>query len=313
MRGGWIINFKQLRYFRQIVLSGSFSAAAQELHIAQTALGVQVRNLEEQLGTKLLERHSKGVRPTAAGRLLDQHAIEILAHLEEAKNAVRALSAEEKPVIRIGVTPSLMRVVGDDILMELQNAVEGFTLEIVEQLTVVQLQLLERGELSCALCYAQNPDPKLRQWHLLEEQLYFLQSPQRSTETGPIEFTEAISHDLATVGQDESVCKTLLKIAARMDRQIKVVYEVQSIRAVKNIVQKGVAATVMPYGAAAGEIEKGQLIARPIISPPVVRTLMFLYPREEEARLRSPQFAEFIETIAHRVQMAEGPLTRLLI
>jgi LysR family nitrogen assimilation transcriptional regulator len=311
--GRCIINFRQLQYFHQIVQSGSFSAAAKELHVAQTALGVQVKNLEERLGTQLLERHSKGVRPTAAGRLLNQYAVEIIAHIEEAKKAVRALGDDAKPVIRIGITPSLMRVVGDDILMELQNTVQGVSLELIEQLTVVQMQLLERGELDCALCYALNPDPALKQWHLLEEQLYFLQAPEDVQQDGPIEFADAISHDLATVGQGDSVCQTLRMIAARMGKQINVTYEVQSIRAVKNIVQKRAAATVMPYGAAAGEIEKGRIVARPIVSPPVVRTLMLLYPREEEYRLRSAPFEELIKAIAWRVERAEGPMTRLLI
>lgn len=293
--------------------SGSFSAAAQELHVAQTALGVQVRNLEETLGTQLLERHAKGVRPTAAGRLMNHYAVEILAHMDEAQKAVTALGSDVKPVVKIGITPSLMRVVGDDILMELQNSMQGVVLEIVEHLTVVQMQMLERGELHCALCYPLTPNPKLKQWPLLEEQMYFLQSPDECQQSGPITFSDALSHELATIGQSQSISETLRAMAARMGHEINVTYEVQSVRAVKNIVQKGAAATIMPYGAALGEIEKGQLKARPIISPPITRTLMFLYSREEEYRLRTPQFEEFIKTIARRINCADGPITRLLI
>lgn len=281
--------------------------------MAQTALGVQIRNLEEDLGTPLLKRHSKGVRPTAEGRLLNQYAVEILSHLDEAKHAVQALGRQDKPVIRIGITPSLMRVVGDDILMELQNSVQGVSLEMIEQLSFSQVEMLERGELQCALCFPADPDPALVQWHLLEEQLYFLQAPEESLGDGPISFEEVIQHGLATAGSKDSISRMVREIATRMGRVVNVIYEVQSIRAVKNIVQKGAAATVMPYGAAAGEIEKGQLVARPIQSPPVVRTLMLLSKRNDEFQLHTPAFQNFIRTVAQRVQEAEGPMTRLLI
>ena len=69
---------RQLWYFTRIVELGSFTKAAAELRIAQPSLGQQVRNLEDELGTALLVRHSRGVKPTEAGAVLFQHASRIL-------------------------------------------------------------------------------------------------------------------------------------------------------------------------------------------------------------------------------------------
>ena len=68
---------RQLLYFTRIVELGSFTKAAAELRIAQPSLGQQVRNLEEELGTALLVRHSRGVKPTEAGAVLFEHASRI--------------------------------------------------------------------------------------------------------------------------------------------------------------------------------------------------------------------------------------------
>src|SRR6476620_1858195 len=73
-----IMENRQLLYFTRIVELGSFTKAAAELRIAQPSLGQQVRNLEEELGTALLVRHSRGVKPTEAGAILFEHASRIL-------------------------------------------------------------------------------------------------------------------------------------------------------------------------------------------------------------------------------------------
>jgi LysR family transcriptional regulator, nitrogen assimilation regulatory protein len=61
------MNLKQLIYLKKAIELGNISRAAQDLNVAQTALGIQIRNLEEELGVILLERHSRGVAASAAG------------------------------------------------------------------------------------------------------------------------------------------------------------------------------------------------------------------------------------------------------
>ena len=60
------MTIRQLRYFLRIIELKSFSKAAAYLHVAQPALGLQIRKLEEELGVKLLNRHSRGITPTEA-------------------------------------------------------------------------------------------------------------------------------------------------------------------------------------------------------------------------------------------------------
>ncbi|KAF1047189.1 LysR family transcriptional regulator [Xylophilus sp.] len=87
-----MLTHRQLRYFTEIVEAGSFSAAAERLFIAQSALSRQVKDMEALLGVPLLVRGARGLEPTPAGHSLHVSARRILAALDEA--AVEARHAQ---------------------------------------------------------------------------------------------------------------------------------------------------------------------------------------------------------------------------
>lgn len=306
------INLRQLIYFRKALATGNITRAARELNVAQTALGIQIRNLEEELGVKLLERHSRGVAATSGGELLDRYAQDILSLVEEARQAVRKSAGSRSVPLSMGLTPSIMRLVGDDILIDLGKTIPNVSLRMVEEFSFVLMRLLERGELDCALTFAPDQDQRYERWALLEEDLFFLTAPETTPDEETITFREVLDGDLALTGRQDSVFRLVSGMARQLGTDLNVAYEVQSIRAVKNLVAKGVAATVMPYGAAEGELRSGALRARLIVSPSVVRTLNFVYPRGQRPMVQTPEFRAFIAAIAERLHAAEGPVTRRL-
>jgi len=79
------MELRQLQYFAAVVRHGSFTAAADELWLTQSALSQQVRRLEAEMGVRLLERGPRGVRPTAAGEALLPRAEAILAQAAAAR------------------------------------------------------------------------------------------------------------------------------------------------------------------------------------------------------------------------------------
>lgn len=84
-----MLTHRQLRYFVQIVDAGSFSAAAERLFVAQSALSRQVKDIESLLGVPVLERGARQVRMTPAGRSLHASATRILAALDDAAAQAR--------------------------------------------------------------------------------------------------------------------------------------------------------------------------------------------------------------------------------
>ena len=82
------MTIQQLQYVLAAFGHGSFSAAAQVLHLAQPSLSEQVRRLEGELGVKLFERVGRGLVPTEAGRALRPHAEAALAAVEQGRFVV---------------------------------------------------------------------------------------------------------------------------------------------------------------------------------------------------------------------------------
>lgn len=88
-----MLDVRRMQVLRAVVTSGSVTAAATNLGYTPSAVSQQVAALERQAGVPLLERIGRGVRPTAAGRLLTEHAAIIATHVAEAETALADLRA----------------------------------------------------------------------------------------------------------------------------------------------------------------------------------------------------------------------------
>jgi len=87
---------------------GGFNRAAQRLHVAQPSLSVQIRSLEEEVGTRLFERDKRHVFLTQAGKRFQQHAHSILALAATAKIEARCAEAGELGTLDVGYSASAM-------------------------------------------------------------------------------------------------------------------------------------------------------------------------------------------------------------
>ena len=98
------MEFRQLSYFVAVVDTGSISAASRQVHIAQPALTRQIRLLEEDLGTRLLERHPRGVSPTVAGKALYSEAMQLLDTRSRMRTKLSELGQGVIGKVSLGVT-----------------------------------------------------------------------------------------------------------------------------------------------------------------------------------------------------------------
>src|SRR4029079_9725363 len=166
-----LMNLRQLKYFVGVLEAGNMKRAADRLHVAQTALGMQIRQLEEDLVVALLMRHSRGVEPTKAGSLLYARALAILKEVEETRKDVRACEREESEAIRLGITPALMLVCGTEIAMTVREQLPNVFLSIVEAMSHVLTETLARGEADFILCYDVPNLPQFARTALLQDDL----------------------------------------------------------------------------------------------------------------------------------------------
>jgi len=144
------MEFRQLAYFVAVVDEAHFTRAAERLRIAQPAVSQQIKNLEAELGERLLRRDRRTVALTSAGEALLPYARAALAQVEHGREAVAALRGLVTGHLRVGlVMPlpdrSVVRIVG-----AFGRKYPGIELTLVEDETDALLDGLAAGDLDTA-------------------------------------------------------------------------------------------------------------------------------------------------------------------
>lgn len=103
------LNYHHLRYFREIARERSLTRAAQRLHVSQSALSIQLRQLEDRLGQQLFERRGRQLVLTEAGHIALDHAEAIFRSGDELVGTLKGRPLERRAVLRVGAAATLSR------------------------------------------------------------------------------------------------------------------------------------------------------------------------------------------------------------
>ena len=306
------INFRQLTYFRKVVDAGNITQAAERLHLAQPALGAQIRQLEQELGVALIRRHSRGVTPTPAGMLLYRHAQKLLDDLDLAAREVRAMSGAGQEQLRLGVSPSMVLILGPDAMLDAGSTLPDVVISLVEERTAVLLDAIERNHVDIAFLNNAEDQPWLDRTALLEEDLLLITAPWLAPEGETVGFAEALSFDLALGGRRSVLRRILETEAKRLSMQLRVAYEVHSLSSMKTMVARGSVATIMPYGVVSKELRSGKVVGRRILRPALTRTLYMVRRRDRPAFLDTPQVRAHVDKLVDAYLARVTPWARRL-
>ena len=123
------LTLRQLKIFEAVARHLSFSRAAEELHLTQPAVSMQVQALEDQAGLPLTEQAGKKVRLTAAGEEMARQAQRIAEQLREAGEALAALKGVEAGCLKIGVV-STAKYFAPSLLAEFRRRHPGVELQL---------------------------------------------------------------------------------------------------------------------------------------------------------------------------------------
>jgi DNA-binding transcriptional LysR family regulator len=148
------VELRHLRYFVAVAEIGSVSRAAEKLFIAQPPLSKQIKQLEDEIGVKLLVRYPRGVRLTAAGTAFLAEAKDLLARSERAKRLARHNGFAVGGAVRIGYVPSAGHTVLPRLLRQIRQIRPDGEVDVREMITPQQVQSLCSGEIDVGLARA---------------------------------------------------------------------------------------------------------------------------------------------------------------
>jgi len=241
------MELRQIRYFLAIAKHGSFTLAAEQIGIAQPALSTQIAKLEAQLGCALFVRHPRGVELTPTGERFRGHAIEIWERTQAAEQDVRRATSEGDCELTIGIPTLTSTLLIAPLVEAVRLIVPNITLRVREAMGMALRDMLVAGQLDLALLYRAPGDEFADGERLFDEDLYLGSLANSSTREG-FEITagqiSSIPLVLSTPGNSHRLL--LEDFARRNGAQLNVVAEVDSIIGQRDLVLKGVGATVLP-------------------------------------------------------------------
>ena len=148
-----MLDVKQLRVLKAVAQHGSFSAAAEALSYTQPAISQQVAALEKQAGTTLVDRTSRGVRLTEAGRALVDHAEVVLARLAAAEAELEAMAGVRGGRVRLASFPTAGASVLPPAVALFTERHPDVELSFVEREPEEAARMLRAAELEVALVF----------------------------------------------------------------------------------------------------------------------------------------------------------------
>lgn len=166
-----MLDVRRMQVLRAVVTSGSVTAAAAHLGYTPSAVSQQVAALEKQAGIPLLERVGRGVRPTAAGRLLTEHAAVIGRKIAEAETALSDLRAGRTGRLAVRYFATAGAALVAPALAELRSAHPGVRIDLRMTDPEDPLLEVEQGRADIALVIAPRTRPRddVHLVHLLDD------------------------------------------------------------------------------------------------------------------------------------------------
>lgn len=146
------MKFGTLRALVAAVDEGSLRNAARRLGVSQPALTKMIRELENELGAKLLVRTTQGVLPTAQGKVLYEHAQNVSRELDTAADRIDQLSGRMTGELSVGAVPLAVMLLIPETLRTFSREFPDIRLRVSEELYFAQLQRLRKGEVDVAVC-----------------------------------------------------------------------------------------------------------------------------------------------------------------
>jgi DNA-binding transcriptional LysR family regulator len=245
------MELRHLRYFMAVAETGNLSRAAEKLFIAQPPLSVQIRQLEDEMGTPLFVRHPKGVRLTAAGEALLPEARLLLdraAHI----NALLS-STGSAGHLSLGYVPSASSTVLPDLLRKLRREQPGLRIELREMISGDQAEALVAGHLDAGLARIRPQHPRLAVATDMPDPFCLaLPAPEAGAAHRTIDLRSMAEHDFVsfTRHRGPAYFDQSIHLCAKAGFSPRIRYEASTVHGVLDLVGAGLGVALVPASCA---------------------------------------------------------------
>ena len=275
------MEIRQLRYFASIVEHGSIGKAALELGMVTSALSQQITRLETELATRLLQRTSTGVVPTAAGIAFLKQAQLALRHIDDA--ALAARQARLSGHVSVGMASSTAGVMGLAFMQAMRERYPEVRLRMVESLSGHLGAMLGARQIDLAILFQEEPAQRWSVLPLLDERLFVIAAPALAGMPVARQARLGKLGDLPLIlPTRKHGLRSLLDSALRHAGYTPdIVLEVDGLPMLMDAVRAGMGATIQP-GAVLARAENADLASVPVADGDASRPNLIVSVSDDE-------------------------------
>jgi DNA-binding transcriptional LysR family regulator len=245
------LTLQQLQYFLAAFRHGSFSAAAEELHMAQPSLSEQVRRLEAELGVRLFHRVGRGLTPTEAGIALRPHAERTLDAAEGARESVLAVRELRGGTATFGTWGTARYYPGVDLVAEFRRRHPTVRVRVVGQNSSEVVEAVREGELEAGMIALPIDDRGLDVQPIMRDEIVYV-----STDPGrlrvPVTIEALAEAPLilpdASWGTEDPTRRQLAELGQRIGVSIQPEIDVEDVEAALELAARGLGDTIVARG-----------------------------------------------------------------
>ncbi|MBB4226826.1 LysR family hydrogen peroxide-inducible transcriptional activator [Rhizobium mongolense] len=282
------MTLKQLRYFEALARQGHFGRAADVCAISQPALSMQIKELEETLGTELFERGARQVRLTSFGEAFALRVRDILRSVDELADLARASQDRLVGRLRIGVIPTVAPYLLPTIIGNLTRINDGLEIHVRETLTSKLVHELAEGRLDTAIVALPVSEPSLTEVALFSENFVLVRPSE--DEGKPVPNREAL-REMRLLLLEEGHCfrdqaLSFCNIHSALPREL---LDGSSLSTLVQMVSAGIGVTLIPEMAVGVETRSASVSVAHFQSVQPSRTIGMIW------RKTSPLAQQFLK------------------
>ncbi len=269
MRG---LNLDHLHAFVDVAELGSFSAAAERLSLTQPAVSLQVRQLEQRLGVRLLERTGRRSTPTAAGLVLLEHVRRIDAAVAGALDALAEHASGVAGRVRLGTGATACTYLLPPLLRSLKDRFPSLEIVVTTGNTAEMLRLLEENRLDVAFATLPIPARGFAVTPVMDDEFMAIFPPDQDPVPEVVTPQVLAARPVVLYEPGANTRRIVDDWAARGGLTLRPIMQLGSVEAIKEIVAAGLGCGVLPGMALRDDRIAPGLVARSL-EPPLIRKL----------------------------------------
>jgi LysR family hca operon transcriptional activator len=243
------MELRHLRYFITVAEELNFSKAALKLYTAQPSLSQQIKDLEEDVGVKLLHRTKRKVELTEEGAVFLEQARLTLAQADKAIAMARQVSQAKQQMLRIGFVPVAEMKIFPYVLPNLRVQNPDLKIELLSLNNTEQMKLLKKGELDLTFTRHNFNSDEIESQFVIREPLIFIlpkDHPLAKYDRIPVKALNGIDFIIPSAEQSLTLHNAILDFAKANGIEFNIVQKTDNILFNINSIGIGLGCTILP-------------------------------------------------------------------